>query len=77
MDINVLIQAVTSLGFPIVCCGAIMYYVKYITDKNREDVTKLNNDHKEEMAQITQALNNNTIALQKLCDKLETQAGVS
>ena len=77
MDINVLIQAVTSLGFPIVCCGAIMYYVKYITDKNREDVTKLNNDHKEEMAQITQALNNNTIALQKLCDKLETQAGAS
>ena len=77
MDFNVIIQAVTSLGFPIVCCAAIMYYVKYITDKNREEVAKLNEDHKQEMAQVTQALNNNTIALQRLCDRLDPQTGVS
>lgn len=70
MDINVIVSAVTSLGFPIVCCGAMMYYVKYITDKNREEVFSLNADHKEEMMQIKDALNNNTMAIQRLCDKL-------
>ena len=70
MDINVIVSAVATLGFPIVCCGAMMYYVKYITDKNRDEVARLNNDHKEEMNQVTEALNNNTLAIQRLCDKL-------
>lgn len=70
MDINNILQAITTVGFPIVCCGAMMYYVKYSNDRNREDISKLNSDHKEEMNQVTQALNNNTLALQKLCDKL-------
>lgn len=76
MDANVILQAITTVGFPIVCCGAMMYYVKYSNDRNREDIQKLNSDHKEEMNQITQALNNNTIALQKLCDKLGAETEV-
>lgn len=68
MDVQVVIQAITTVGFPIVCCGAMAWYVKYITDKNREEVTKLNEQHKSEMAEVTQAINNNTIALTKLCD---------
>lgn len=70
MDISAIVSAVTTLGFPIVCCGAMMYYVKYITDKNREEVAALNADHKDEMFQIKEALNNNTLAIQRLCDKL-------
>lgn len=76
MDANVILQAITTVGFPIVCCGAMMYYVKYSNDRNREDIQKLNSDHKEEMNQITQALNNNTIALQRLCDKLGAETEV-
>jgi hypothetical protein len=72
MDIQALLQAVSSVGFPIVCCGAMMYYVKYSTDKNREYVLKLTEQHKTEIMQITEAINNNTLALQKLCDNLET-----
>lgn len=63
-------QAVTTLGFPIVCCGAMMWYVKYITDKNREEIDKLNTQHNEEMKEVTMAINNNTIALTKLCDMI-------
>lgn len=63
-------QAVTTLGFPIVCCGAMMWYVKYITDKNREEIGKLNTQHNEEMKEVTLAINNNTIALTKLCDMI-------
>lgn len=70
MDIQVLMQAVTSVGFPIVCCGAMMWYVKYSTDKNREEVAELNAAHAKEMSEVTQAINNNTLAIQKLCDAL-------
>lgn len=68
MDIQAALQAVSTVGFPIVCCGAMMWYVKYSTDKNREEVQKLNDQHRDEMNEVTQAINNNTVALTKLCD---------
>lgn len=68
MDVQGLLQAITTVGFPIVCCGAMMWYVRYITDRNRDDIEKLNQQHKEEMESITMAVNNNTLALQKLTD---------
>lgn len=68
MDFQAALQAISSVGFPIVCCGAMMWYVKYSTDKNREEIQKLNDQHREEMNEVTQAINNNTVALTKLCD---------
>lgn len=70
MNINDVLTAVTTVGFPIVCCGAMMYYVKYTTDKHREEIETLNTQHKDEMKEVTNAINNNTLALQKLCDKM-------
>lgn len=70
MNINDILTAVTTVGFPIVCCGAMMYYVKYTTDKHREEIETLNMQHKDEMKEVTNAVNNNTLALQKLCDKM-------
>lgn len=71
MDVQGLLQAITTVGFPIVCCCAIMWYVRYITDRNRDDIEKLNQQHKDEMESITMAVNNNTLALQKLTDMIE------
>lgn len=68
MDVSAILQAVGTLGFPIVCAIAMAWYVKYITDRNREDIDKLNEQHMQEMKEVTAALNNNTIALQKLTD---------
>lgn len=65
-----ILQAISTVGFPIVCCIAMAVFVKYITDKNREEVAKLNEDHKKELSEVTQALNNNTLALQSLTDHL-------
>ena len=70
MDITQLTQMIMNVGFPIVACGAMAWYVKDTNDKHREEVQRLNNQHKEEMEQVTEALNNNTLALQKLCDKI-------
>ena len=67
MDIMQMIQA---FGFPIAACAAMAWYVKYITDENNRRMDQLNRDHKEEVEKITEALQNNTLALQHLTDML-------
>lgn len=73
MDMDVILQTVSTLGFPIACAVAMAWYVKYITDQNREDIGKLNEQHQNEMKEVTVALNNNTIALQKLSDVIRNE----
>ena len=70
MDYNLILQAVSSLGFPIVMCGLMAWFVMNQTNKHREEIEKLNDRHKEEMKSVTEALNNNTLAIQELTDKL-------
>lgn len=69
------VQLIGTLGFPIVACISMALYVKEQTKNNREDVKELNAQHSQEMAtfkdEIKEALNNNTIALTKLCEKLD------
>ena len=60
MDITSILQAISTVGFPIAMCLILMWYIKSNDD-----------NHKEEMDKITDALNNNTIALTKLASKLD------
>ena len=62
---------INTLGLPTVVAVASMWYVKYRDDKNDVRVDKLNEAHKKEMEDITEALNNNTLALQRICDTFE------
>ena len=62
MDINTLIQLVGSLGFPIVACGALFWRM-----------VKSDEQHKEEMHKMSEALNNNTAALVKLTEKIDKE----
>lgn len=62
MDVNAIIQIVGSLGFPIVCCGALFWRM-----------IKSDEQHKQEMDKISDALNNNTVALTRLTDQLDKE----
>lgn len=62
MDVNTLIQLVGSLGFPIVACGALFWRM-----------VKSDDQHKEEMNKMSEALNNNTNAIVKLTEKLDKE----
>ena len=73
MNVQDVLNAITTVGFPIVCCIVMAWYVKYSTDQNKEEVQKLNEQHREEMKEVTTAINNNTLALQKLCDLMKTE----
>lgn len=66
-------QIISSLGFPIAACVGMGLYVKTQTENYRTDVKDIQREHKDEIAKVTEALNNNTLALQKLCDKLEKE----
>lgn len=70
IDFEAISNLIATVGFPIVCFLMAGWYVKYREDKNDEKFDKLNTQHDEENKRITDAVNNNTIALQKLTDKL-------
>lgn len=72
-EVPAVLSAISQVGFPIVCVIAMAWYVKYITDKNREEINRINEKHDTEMKEITTAINNNTLALQRLCDKLGSE----
>ena len=65
------VTLVSSLGFPVVACIFMGYYVKYQTDNYRAEVKDMQKEHRDEINKVTEALQNNTLALQKLCDKLD------
>lgn len=68
--VETVVQIVQSVGFPIAMCIAMGAYVKYTEDKSREERVEIQTQHAEEMESIKTALNNNTLALQKLVDEL-------
>lgn len=59
MDGNAVLQAISTVGFPIVMCLILVYLVY-----------RMNEQHKEEMNKMNEALNNNTLAIQHLTDML-------
>ena len=56
---QMVITAISTVGFPIVMCGALFWKM----DKQEKE-------HKEEMNKSTEAINNNTVVLQKLMQML-------
>ena len=59
MELDVLLQAIATLGFPIVMSVALLWEIKDMTTK-----------HQEESKIFSDSMNKNTLVLQKLCDIL-------
>lgn len=70
MDIGAVTTLISSFGFPIVACGCMAWYVKYQMDENRKELKDIREEHKTEMKEITTALDNNTVAITKLCERI-------
>lgn len=64
--INDIASLISTLGFPIGMCLIMCYYIN-----------KINDAHKEETDNFAGALNNNTLVLQKLCDKLDSEVVIN
>lgn len=59
MDANAVITTIQAVGFPIAACVALYFHMIH------QDA-----DHKEEVNQLREAINNNTEVMQRLIDKL-------
>lgn len=70
MEFDSMLTAISTVGFPIVMCIVICIYVKYMMDKNAEQMTKITDDHKEEVKEMTKAIENNTIVITQLVERL-------
>lgn len=70
-----IVQLIGTYGFPVVACIAMGWYVKYMIDQYRSDISRINEEHKKEMDSITEALNNNTMVLTRLCTMIEKKNG--
>ena len=65
MDVGTITQIVSTVGFPIAMCVAVLWYINEMGDR-----------HKQETEKFTEALNNNTLVLQKLCDTIGVEREV-
>ena len=59
MYVTMVTQLIGSLGFPIVCCGALFWYL-----------VKEKDAHKEEMEELRKSVEANTTAINSLCQHL-------
>ena len=59
MDVTTITQLIRSLGFPIVCCAALFWYM--IKEKDA---------HKAEMEELRKSVEANTHAINTLCTHL-------
>lgn len=66
MDANAVIQAIGSVGFPIVMCLIMAVYIKYTNDKHTEQIRELNAQHTAEVKNMVTSIDNNTKAIQEL-----------
>ena len=66
MDANVIITMIGSLGFPIVACIFIAIFFSKTQDNYRADIKDMQAMHKQETDKMTEAINNNTLALVKI-----------
>ena len=73
MDWQSIFTAINSVGFPSVCCCVLAYFFVQTTNNYRNDLKEQNNMHKEENAKLVDAINNNTLVVQKLIDKLDSE----
>ncbi len=60
MDVNAIFNAIGSIGFPIV----VAVYMIWVNQKQTEN-------HKSEVKEMTQALNDLRVVIQQLSDKIE------
>lgn len=70
-----ILQLIGSYGFPIIACVGMAWYVYTQQAENRKDIKELQESHKLEMEKITEALNNNTMAIHDLTILIESLKG--
>lgn len=70
MTLEQIVDTITKVGFPIVMCGALAWYVKHMTDKFMAMVDSINTQHDNETKNMIKSLDANTKAIEVLSNRL-------
>ena len=65
--INVLLQAISTVGFPVCAFFTSIVMLKYSFDESNRKTEKAF----AELSKLSDAINNNTLTLTRLCEKVE------
>lgn len=71
IGVDEIIKLIQLVGFPATLCIVLLIGFKYIFDKFMAEMTQERESHQQEMETVTTAVNNNTVALTKLSEKLD------
>lgn len=63
---EVWLQLVTSVGFPIAACAALWYYMLNLIKEHKEEANQQRADHREEVSALRASLEANTQAIIEL-----------
>lgn len=64
-------QAVATVGFPIVACGGIAIAFYRSTEKFADTISEMNREHTKEVLAMTKSIDNNTAIMERLLDNLQ------
>ena len=59
MDFSTILSAISTVGFPIVCCCVLFYQNSQLQEK-----------HETEISELKEVINNNTLVLKEISTKL-------
>lgn len=67
------VTIIQTVGFPIACCIGLFILLFRMNKSHKEEVAEMKEAFYQQSKETNQAINNNTLALQKLVDKLDTE----
>ena len=70
---NDIVSIISAVGFPIVAAIGCGYFVKWQYEQNQKQVESMRQEHKEEVQNMTKAIENNTLALTRLIEKIDKE----
>lgn len=65
-----MVDLVTQLGFPAATALTMAWFVKYITDRNYEQITTITNRYDEALKNVNEALTSLQIAITALSEQI-------
>lgn len=65
-----LINILSNFGFPVAVCAALFFYIYHTNRESRSEISKLNELHREETSKLKDAINENTLAITKLIERI-------
>lgn len=65
--VDVIVKTISTVGFPIAMCILFAWYIVRRDEKEERQLER----HKDEITDLTQVIQNNTLTMQKLSDNIE------